>query len=1351
MKVKFTKLAALLLAGAALLAAGCTDYEVDIQKVDKKVDELAASIDSQIAGLNATIATLETAANHKADIDKVNKAISDLETALRGLIDTKLDKTTFDAAKAQIDAAIADVSARVKAIEDKDFQKQIDDLIAAMNNALATINSRLTDLDNNKADKEQVAKDIAAVKTELEGKINDLEARVKSAEDAIKTIEEETIPALKNRVTDLENNKLNITDFNAYKEATAATLSLMQTAIQNLADTKLDKATFEAAMAEITAKFGELKNEIQAIADKVATMYDTIETILGRVQSIVFVPDYDDLKITSNMAYVTQPVDTEEEAVVTVIDQPSEVTYKILPASCAAAVADAFADYLVFDVKPVNTRAEDAAVAEPEFQILDVKYDDDVAQTGIVTFLVQPKNVASAQFAANGLKPNYEIGLWAGTYVSGWNLDGSNAGYFSMDERDYIESYDLDVLTFGVWKAQDIEAYEARTAFAASLRLKKQDVSLPAEGEDFDLYYNEVASTYNVLYPGVTEINIPADPYKKFEDEDGNVDVRKFTAEEQHQELPYSALRENPVGEKESQNPKGYRVILDQAVPAAVINGKAYGIFPENVSGDFNYIITKEGDIYFIPAFTTTFTDWTVEKNTATADLDVENFVLTPEDAEKLEAAVPPYAEVEMNPAKTAAERKLAIGNLITGTYTFTNKVGAFSVDGDVLITKAQGEIDVDAKIIWTWKYDAIVDHNLFYPNEQEQDADGNTPVLYSRAEYPVNINAEQQAALEENLAITLADFAGKTPVELKITATEKDEDGEDVDVDPAPELQITEVAIADGKVNAKFTFPQEGWDKTYTVVAKYELDDAIITVNGTLVTIDRNREKVVLGPYEHTFIVNCEEYYDGYYHWSSEPLHRDVFEAFDANTVINVEDVVDFAFDAAQADFNKGELEGKLRMADPSGTAKGYVDFNRNDIVLNTMSTLTPEVLAGEIFNSGERSADDPNLWLGNEVTRNVTTYIGEEVELTMIFNYKVPDYNFLHLRYYTFNKDKEVEGLITQRDFADNDGSVLWWTQVNPSYFTDVPAEGETPSQADRVSNRYALADYDVAYINLAELAFNVVDEKDEIIEDDKLEELGLVAKFIYTDEELDEKDLPEVDQIDPDYLLYKSLWVDNTIFYYRTNEYKFIPALGQLALTVGGTNEDGSLAEGAFEFPVATRFEYPKNAVKFPAEELDYSTYAMVRWTPFQAPQAKDIEIVLDENKIYREPLFKGMTLKDNRPNGVSFYVIKDGEWVVGNAAATATASSNTNGYLKGVKANDAYHITTDFVYDTTGIPNELKKLLTVEVENGVPYVVYDYTSEVQFHGVVTIPVVVVLDNPWQEQLKFSYNVIIKGFGD
>ena len=87
MKVKFTKLAALLLAGAALFATGCTDYEVDIQKVDKKVDDLTtgkvATLENQVQQLQATVATLETKADHDADIQALRTTISELETALK--------------------------------------------------------------------------------------------------------------------------------------------------------------------------------------------------------------------------------------------------------------------------------------------------------------------------------------------------------------------------------------------------------------------------------------------------------------------------------------------------------------------------------------------------------------------------------------------------------------------------------------------------------------------------------------------------------------------------------------------------------------------------------------------------------------------------------------------------------------------------------------------------------------------------------------------------------------------------------------------------------------------------------------------------------------------------------------------------------------------------------------------------------------------------------------------------------------------------------------------------------------------------------------------------------------------
>ena len=86
MKVKFTKLAALLLAGAALFATGCTDYEVDIQK---NADAIA-SANQQISALQTALNSLQS--THSADVAALNKAISDLETSLKALIDKKADK-----------------------------------------------------------------------------------------------------------------------------------------------------------------------------------------------------------------------------------------------------------------------------------------------------------------------------------------------------------------------------------------------------------------------------------------------------------------------------------------------------------------------------------------------------------------------------------------------------------------------------------------------------------------------------------------------------------------------------------------------------------------------------------------------------------------------------------------------------------------------------------------------------------------------------------------------------------------------------------------------------------------------------------------------------------------------------------------------------------------------------------------------------------------------------------------------------------------------------------------------------------------------------------------------------------
>ncbi|MBQ9193489.1 MAG: hypothetical protein IJ156_07205 [Bacteroidales bacterium] len=1465
MKVKFTKLAALLLAGAALLAAGCTDYEVDIQKVDKKVDDLAAKtaadLKAQVDALNATISTLETAADHKADIEALKSTISTLESALNG--------------------KIGEINGKIQNLEtaDENFKNQIQDLTTKYNN-----------LEANKADKTELQKVESDLTAAINGEIERAKTAEAALEAAVKKINEETIPAINQQIKDLQKKKLDASTFEDYKKATAKTIGLMQDAIDELAATKLDKEEFNKKVDEIIAKFddyvltttfeefkkiaatkeelqevkdvlsgrikacedllagdwgdqtvkqyidakakklqdqldaitnaegtgrldvlektaeeyvqkvddivdelefaeGDLQGYIDAAAAKaledaiaytdeqiaalrgellnyIIDLYDGLMSALQRIQSVVFVPTHDDLKVNMNVSVMTQTVKSEDgqtKEVGLYIGQPTEVTYKVTPTEYASWLAyyvngligfdehelDYESDYVLptgldkpfaqllkeyydyeypavfFDTKPLETRA-DATETEktPEILICGVTEADDVS--GEITFLVYPYGIASPEFVANANKPSYEMDIFDS---EGWWCSAATWASGYMDE-DYLWGVDDGAYTIGVWKADELKEFMLRKAYATSLTVYVPDhdnwmLYSNEDGlymDDYVLFQNEVSSTYSVLYPVTTTAEILPEPYKPELDENGEPIVdekdghtKLIPAMEEHQELPYSSLRENPVGEKASQDPKGYRVILDGAVPAVKVDGSE-PMTLEDAASIYGLVL---------PEFETAFAGFTYDKGTA-EEVDEENFVET----DKV------YAEIEMNPEKSAAERKLAIGNVITGTYNFTSVLGTFDGWGDVTITKALGEVDVDAKIVWTWENDAVVDHNLFYKTGEE-------PTIYSRIALDVNVDEEDADYIEKNLDLTINDFAGLEPASLTVTYVDE-ETGEEVTVE---DLVIENVTITeDGKLLADFSNFE--WDKVYTITAVYELEAATITVNGTLTTFDRNREKVVIGPIEHTFIVNGEEYYDGYYHWTSDPLYGPIFKAFDENEVINVQDNVDFEYDADQDDFNVSELEGKLKAAADAGTAKGYIDIRNaeeTDVYAWTLKSFTSSVLAGDIFSSGERSAEDPNLWLGNTVTRNITTYIGEEVEFQFIFNYKVPDYNFLHLRYYTFNKDKEVEGLIQQRNFADNDGSVIWWTQVNPSYFTSVAEEGTTEDEAQlRESFRHALADYDVSYINLAELAFNVVDEKDEIIDDAKLEELGLNVKFIYTDETQGEKELPKVDQIDPEFLLYESLWVDNTVFYYRTNEKKFIPSLGQLTLT-----------SGDYDFPVATRFEFPKAAVKFPEEVLDYSTYAMVRWTPFQAPVAEGYTIVLDENKVYREPLFKGMYLKDIRPNGVSYDVIKNGEWVIGNVtewdSEAGTYTKGGNGYVEGVASNDAYHITTDFVYDTTGIPSELKKLLTIEDVQGVPYVVYDYTSEVQFHGVITIPVVVKLENPWQEQIKFVYNVTIKGYGD
>ena len=1476
MKVKFTKLAALLLAGVALFATGCTDYEVDIQKVDKKVDNLTtevnnkiASLEQQIAGINATIATLETKADHDKDIAALNNTISTLEAALRAALDTKVDKDVYNAKMTEIAGQISDLEAA-----DELFKGQIADIVTELAKKV------------NQSDFDQAVVDLT---TAINGEINRAKAAEQKLQEAIDEIKDTTIPALQAQIDDINNvkipalqteienlksGKLDKSEFEAYKTATAATIALMQQAIQNLADTKLDKTEFDTKVAEILAKFDDyvlkttfdafkaivgtekeieefqgtvigrltacekllagewgtltvkeyidakakglqdqldlitnedktgrldilekaeadleklvketilpqvefaldfeseygnglqgyiddgdawaleeakkytdskIKLVMDAVYDMYYEIYDVIRQLATRIQSIVYVPDYDDLKITSNMAKTTVP--GVEGALY--IDQPTTITYKILPAEYAAAVADNFEDLLVFDVKTVNTRADVEPAVEPAFQIIAAEKDANIDENGLVTFTVLPVNVASAAFAATAIPVEFNA-----VFGNVANVFGFDVPYLWAD-GEYV---------YPVVKEEDLEAYLARTAFAASLRFATKDIEVPVtDHRDGDVEYsqewNEVASTYNVLYPGISHIvDVPANSFKKLDD--GS--LREFTEDERHLKLPY--------------NSPDTKIILDQAVAGYVIDGDLMSYEQASEAG----IVVPKYDIQF-PGDVTYIDNNGKQKK--------EDYIVGTDS----------YVTVNMNLDAEVADRMFEIGNLVAATYTFKSEVGEFTDEGDVIITKELGSIAVSADAVWTWDWnkdgvveldgepvnlgDALIDHNLFYGE------DG--PTDYVRMVWPVTIDEAGFAKLQDDLGIELKDFAGLTPNEdtFKIEVADRlNDEGEEIaDEDLVFEaladdatFEIANVAIKDGKLFADFLNFE--WDKVYKVTAEYELQFAVITVNGIFKTYDRNREPVTLNKFEYTFGINefdeesgngykpGENGNPGYYYWKSEPMHKDIFEVFDAEGVINVLGNVDFEFDADQEAFNEDELNSHIRAyyEEPGpGTAFKYVDINRNGIYAVTKSA-DSQISAKDLLelNTGEQDPDDPYVFLGKVITRYITTYIGEVVEIPFQFNYRVPAYDFLHQTNYTFDDGK-------------------WYSMASPKY--DV--------------NKKSLKKYDVEYMNVPALAFNIVDKnkrffnyKDEPIADDDPQYFyndSLKINFYYTDPEMDETDIEEQSATD-ELKKYGQLWFnaydqapyyqveeaknfEHTVFYYRSTR-DAIPMYGELAISSDGVR-----------FPIPTSFE-ENNGGKYVAseirgEETDYSNFELRAWKPFYVPTyTRELEVKLDEHGKYVVNVLEGLQFFDGREvaastpldevkdpfvegtykldafnNGTTSYFRpmlgfnedpQGGEpvwgWVVGDA-------DSTNGYYPGVSSWDAYDLQEkSFVFSKDGVPMDLRRLIDIDEETYT--MTFDYNSQIQFYDTATISFGFDLQSPWQKfDEPFKVNVVIKG---
>ncbi len=367
MKKFFRLVSMLAVAGLTFAYTSCTDYSEDINKVDGRVDNLQSQfdafksatdesikkIDGLIADLQKTVATLETKEDHKKDVEALNKLIDGLKSdaaALAGRV-TAIEKDLPNYVKK------TDFEETLKGyVKVAEFNTEIGKITGRLDAIEGTLNPLAAKYDSNLKISEIISK-IDAVKATADDasqKVGVLRTDVDVLQKALKGYTSEGAVSAKFDAIDEEvAKKLNIADF--------------KTELDKYFQDEFDKA-FKTAIKTSCEKDGEVDKAIYAalnpavealntkISNLDAKINDVLGIVLNRIQSIVFVPEYDDMNATLHYYHIgtTLASGTAKEKIV-------DATFEIYPAKLAKSIKKE--DVSVVAVA-VGTRANAAVEGE---------------------------------------------------------------------------------------------------------------------------------------------------------------------------------------------------------------------------------------------------------------------------------------------------------------------------------------------------------------------------------------------------------------------------------------------------------------------------------------------------------------------------------------------------------------------------------------------------------------------------------------------------------------------------------------------------------------------------------------------------------------------------------------------------------------------------------------------------------------------------------------------------------------------------------------------------------------------------------------------------------------------------
>ena len=382
------------------LEAAKVQLEKDVKANKDAIDAIngeITSIKTQIATINGNIAALE------ARVKANEEAIADLQAK-------KADKDWVEGELAKK----ADQAWVEETLKNYATVKQLEDAVSGLQGQLDILKSNVTELKDSLSALTSNFREVAAIVAEIQEWMTEAKVQIKKAQDTA----DEALTKAEQALSETEELR------NALKlYATLAYVNEIKDNLTALIGTKVDTTVFKAKMAEIDEAFAAVDTTIKGVIrdymaadakiwDELGKKVDTaafnaykaeireelngihvdLNKLFARVQSLVYVPDYDDGRITFKWAIMPLP-QVLDPKVSYVLPASAHAKYRIYGEDAATIVEALAADFatLSFDVISVNTRVNDDGVT---VKILEAKQD--AKDPCVLDLTIKPFGIADA-------------------------------------------------------------------------------------------------------------------------------------------------------------------------------------------------------------------------------------------------------------------------------------------------------------------------------------------------------------------------------------------------------------------------------------------------------------------------------------------------------------------------------------------------------------------------------------------------------------------------------------------------------------------------------------------------------------------------------------------------------------------------------------------------------------------------------------------------------------------------------------------------------------------------------------------------------------------------------------------